>query len=75
LRRADYLAGMMKAKYAVVLFVLGLCADFVGALLKIMHWAGADSLLMTGMTLKVVGALAFLYKLITHPKVKDFLNW
>ncbi|AMJ66227.1 GldL-related protein [Hymenobacter sp. PAMC 26628] len=65
----------MKAKHAVVLFVFGLCADFIGALLKIMHWAGADALLIMGMTLKVIGALAFLYKLVTHPKVKDFLYW
>jgi hypothetical protein len=65
----------MKAKYAVILFTLGLCLDFVGALFKILHWVGADYLLLTGMTLKVVGGLSFLYKLLTHPKVRKFLNW
>lgn len=64
----------MKAKHAVLLLVLGLCLDFIGALFKILHWPYADVLLITGMTLKVAGALLFAYKLISHPKVKDFLN-
>lgn len=65
----------MKAKHALLLFVLGLCTDFVGALFKIQHWAHAGTLLIVGMTLKVIGALLFTYKLLTHPKVKEFLNW
>jgi hypothetical protein len=36
-----YLAGM-KAKYAISLLVFGYCLDFIGALLKILHTAGAD---------------------------------
>lgn len=64
----------MKAKYAVVVIVLGLCTDFIGGLFKIMHWAGADLLLLTGMTLKVVGVLTFLVKLLTYPRLRDFLN-
>lgn len=70
---AKYLA-TVKAKYALILFVFGLCADFMGATLKIMHWAAADALLLTGMTLKVAGVLIFLYKLLRHPRVKEFLN-
>ena len=66
---------LMKAKYAVILFTLGLCLDFVSTFFKILHWVGADWLLLTGMTLKVAGALSFLYKLLTHPKVREFLNW
>ncbi|TGE16415.1 GldL-related protein [Hymenobacter elongatus] len=64
----------MKAKHALILLVLGLCADFVGALFKISHWEGASELLIVGMTLKVVGSLLMLYKLLTHPRVKEFLN-
>ena len=64
----------MKAKHAVILLVLGLCADFVGALFKIQHWAGAGELLIAGMALKVVGSLLLLYKLLTHARVKGFLN-
>ena len=65
----------MKAKYALVFFAVGLCADFIGALFKILHWPFADWLLLAGMTLKVVGVVAFLLKLLGHPKVKEFLNW
>ncbi len=64
----------MKAKYALILFAFGMCSDFVGALFKIQHWAGADKLLLTGMTLKIVGGLTLLYKLLRHPRVREFLN-
>jgi len=65
----------MKLKHAIILLVLGYCFDFIGALQKIMHTQYADSLLIIGMTLKVAGALLFLYKIFTNPKTKDFLNW
>jgi protein-S-isoprenylcysteine O-methyltransferase Ste14 len=65
----------MKAKYAVIVLTLGLCLDFVGVVFKLLHWVGSDWLLLTGLTFKVVGALTFLYKLLTHPKVREFLNW
>ncbi|MFD1470532.1 hypothetical protein ACFQ48_20060 [Hymenobacter caeli] len=64
----------MKAKYSLVLFALGLGFDFVGALFKVMHWAGADLLLVAGLTFKIVGGLLFLYKLLRHPRVREFLN-
>ncbi|MCB2410908.1 hypothetical protein [Hymenobacter lucidus] len=65
----------MKAKHALIVLVLGLCVDFVGALFKIQHWAGGSGLLIAGTVLKVAGALLLLYKLLTHPKVREFLNW
>lgn len=65
----------MKAKHALVLYILGLCTELVGALFKIQHWHYADALLIVGTALKVVGVLLFGYKLLTHPKVKEFLNW
>ncbi|HEX8428048.1 GldL-related protein [Hymenobacter sp.] len=64
----------MKAKHALLLFVLGLCTNLVGALFKIQHWRGADILLIMGSLLEVMGILLFTYKLLTHPKVKEFLN-
>lgn len=64
----------MKAKYALILFVLGVCTNLVGALFKIQHWSGADALLIAGSLLEVGGILLFSYKLLTHPKVKEFLN-
>ena len=65
----------MKAKYALIFLAGGLCADVAGALFKILHWPFADWLLLAGLTLKVVGVVALLLKLLSHPKVKAFLNW
>ncbi|UAY51591.1 hypothetical protein [Ferruginibacter albus] len=64
----------MKAKHSLFLFVFGLCFDFVGALFKILHAPHGDHLLIIGTILKVAGALSFLYKLLTHPKTKDFFD-
>jgi hypothetical protein len=65
----------MKTRHAVALYIIGLCCDFIGALFKILHYPGADELLVFGTILKVMGALLFLYKLLTYPKVKEFLDW
>jgi NAD-dependent SIR2 family protein deacetylase len=65
----------MKTKHAVIIFALGLCFDFVGAMSKILHYSNADTLLIIGTVLKLTGALIFLNKLLTRPKVKGFLNW
>ena len=64
----------MKAKHAIILLVVGYCFDFIGGLRKIMHAPAANTLLIIGTLLKVLGALLFLYKLLTYPKWKDFLN-
>ncbi len=65
----------MKVKHALILLIAGFCIDFVGALFKIMHWLYADALFITGAILKVFGSLLLLYKLLTHPKIKEFVNW
>ncbi len=65
----------MKIKHAILLFALGYCFDFIGAFERIMHTIYANPLLMIGMILKVLGLIVFLYKLLTYPKAKDFLNW
>ncbi|HLP19493.1 MAG TPA: hypothetical protein VK174_04300 [Chitinophagales bacterium] len=64
----------MKTKYAIVIFVAGFCIDFIGALLKIMHWPGANALLIIGMILKVAGGILFLYKLLRYKELKNFLD-
>ena len=64
----------MKAKHAISLLVFGYCLDFIGGLLKILHYAEADLTLTIAAILKVVGALLFLYKLSNYPKIKDFLE-
>ena len=64
----------MKAKHAIILIVMGYCLDFLGGLNKILHYPYASTVLVLGAILKITGALLFLYKLVTYPKWKDFLN-
>jgi len=64
----------MKAKHALILLVLGYCLDFVGSLYKIMHREYGDQVLIVATVFKVAGSILFLIKLLTHPKVKEFLN-
>jgi hypothetical protein len=65
----------MKTKHTLIILGIGYCIEFIGTLAKILHIALADFLLTVGMVLKVVGLILFLYKLFTHPKAKEFLNW
>ena len=65
---------IMKVKHAIILFVLGYCLDFVGALFKIVHHPNSNIVLTAAVTLKVLGALLFLYKITTYPKIKEFMN-
>jgi hypothetical protein len=64
----------MKAKYAISLLVFGYCLDFIGGFLKILHTAEADTTLAIAALLKIIGALIFLYKLTTYPKIKEFMD-
>jgi len=65
----------MKTKHALIIFILGLALSFIGALFKLMHWPFASILLIVSIFLEIAGGILFLYKLLTHPKVKEFLNW
>lgn len=65
----------MKVKHALILLLVGFCLDFAGAVLKIMHQAHGDTILIISTVLKVIGGLLLFYKILTHPKIKDALNW
>lgn len=65
----------MKTKHAIILMMIGLCLDFLAVPLKIMHIGGSAGLFVAGSILKIVGGLIFLYKLLTYPKIRSFLNW
>jgi hypothetical protein len=65
----------MKIKHSLLLIGLGYCIDILGSVSKIMHQPGADFTLTIGAAIKIIGILLLLYKLLTHPKAKDFLNW
>ena len=64
----------MKAKHAIAILVIGYCLDFLGGLFKILHTREADFILTVAAFLKITGALFFLYKLVSYPKLKDFLE-
>ena len=65
----------MKTRHAIILFILGLCLAFIGGLLKILHLTGADDILVLAVCLQIGGGLVFLIKLLSNPKVKEFLDW
>jgi hypothetical protein len=65
----------MKLKISLVILVIGYALDFIGAWMKITHQAPADFVLTAAMFLKLIGLLVFVFLLLSHPKVKEFLNY
>jgi len=65
----------MKMKHAIILLVIGYCIDFWGGLQKILHTPYADGLLTIAALTKIIACILLLYKILTHPKAKEFLNW
>ena len=65
----------MKTRHTIILFMIGWSLEFLGALLKILHWEGGDETLLIATVLKITGLLMFCYKLLSYPKVKEFLDW
>ncbi|WP_445719324.1 GldL-related protein [Flavobacterium sp.] len=59
----------MKKKYTVpiVLFLLGMAITIIGALFKLMHWPGANFMLIIGM---IAEAIAILTLIVTILKKK-----
>jgi len=64
----------MKIKHTLLLLLAGFCLEFLGAWLKIMHTKYADLTLMLSMVFKILGAILFCYKILVHPKLKQFMN-
>lgn len=65
----------MKIKHTLMIVVIGKLLILGGAMSKLNHTPSSSYLLTIGLALILVGGLAFLYKLSTHPKVKEFLNF
>ena len=65
----------MKIKYALLLFILGLCTYAVGVVFKITHWTEGDALLLTAAALVVAGIALATINLLLHPKIRRFLNF
>jgi hypothetical protein len=64
----------MKAKHALIILAFGYCIDFVAAMYKTLHWEYGDNLFIVATVFKVIGLIAFVAKLLAHPKTKKFLN-
>ncbi len=65
----------MKVKHAIIIIIIGYCINVWGALQKILHSINANNILTLGFVIIIIGWLLLLYKIITHPKLKEFLNW
>lgn len=65
----------MKVKHAIICIILGYCINIFGALQKVLHTPQADTILTIAMFVIIFGWLLLLYKILTHPKLKEFLNW
>ena len=68
----------MKAKYAIFVFLAGFLLNLMGAWLKITHLSfgtiNGNSCLTIGSVLQSLGIVLIIYKVLTYPKFKDFLN-
>jgi len=65
----------MKVKHSLILIAIGYLVYLFGLVYKTTHWGAGDKILIVAAAFKIVGVVAFLIKLFTYPKVKDFLNW
>lgn len=65
----------MKLSHSLILLAFAFIVGFAGALFKIMHWPHSDTVMVVAFVLKAVAVVLLIAKLVTHPKVKEFLNW
>ena len=65
----------MTTKHAIIIFGIGYCVSVIGAWFKMMGWPFILNILLLSTILELIGIILFLYKLLTYPKFKDFLNW
>jgi hypothetical protein len=60
----------MKKQYIVplVLFLLGMVITIIGALFKLMHWPGANFMLMIGMLSEAIAIITLIVVLLKNTK-------
>jgi hypothetical protein len=60
----------MKKQYIVplVLFLLGMVITIIGALFKLMHWPGANFMLMIGMLSEAIAIITLIVVLLKKMK-------
>jgi prepilin signal peptidase PulO-like enzyme (type II secretory pathway) len=67
----------MKTKHTIIIFAIGVSLSLIGAFCKLEHLPfGVGNIILGIATLmESIGLILFLYKILTNPKLKDFLNW
>ena len=65
----------MKVKYTIIIYAIGFILSVLGGVFKILHFYGANMILLVGASTEFLGAVLLLKKVLTYPKFKDFLNW
>ncbi|MQP53522.1 MULTISPECIES: hypothetical protein [unclassified Flavobacterium] len=60
----------MKKQYTVpfVLFLLGMAITIIGALFKLMHWPGANFMLIIGMIAEAIAIISLIIVLLKKDK-------
>jgi hypothetical protein len=68
----------MKAKYAIVIFLVGFLINLLGAWLKITHISlgllNGNICLTIGSVIQGLGILLIVFKVLTNKGFKDFFN-
>lgn len=55
-------------KVALVLFLLGMIITIIGALFKLMHWPGANFLLIIGMLTEAIAIITLIAVILKNTK-------
>ena len=55
-------------KVALVLFLLGMIITIIGALFKLMHWPGANFLLIIGMLTEAIAIITLIVVILKNMK-------
>lgn len=60
----------MEKKYLLplILFLLGIAITIIGALFKIMHWTGANFILIIGMLTEAIAIITLIVVLLKNSK-------
>lgn len=64
----------MSARGSIVLLLIGIIVEIVGAAFKLQHWPYAGSLLLGGSLIQIIAVLVIIHKLLRFPGAKEFLD-
>lgn len=64
----------MKLKHGITLLAIGFCLEFVGGLMRILHYPHAVNILMIATIIKITALVFITFKMLSHPQLKELLN-